>query len=100
MQGAYEMQYEERHTSENCTIKFIGDSYERVLQNGKKVKGFIKSENRDIILEDLETDLEMRFFKMHKNRDTIYFGTKKLNGEPNPQNDVIIYSGKLIRIKK
>lgn len=99
MQGAYEMQFEEKYTSQNCIIKFTDNSYERVLKNGKKANGFVRTENRDVILKDSKTGLEMSFFKMHKNRDTIYFKTKKENDEPAPKNDVIIYAGKLIRIK-
>jgi hypothetical protein len=98
--GKYEMQYENEYSSHNGSIEFKEGVYERKLLNGQKIKGSITFENRDIVLKDSNTGLEMRFFKIHRNRDTIYFKTNKIDERAVPKNDITIYSGKLIKLKQ
>lgn len=97
--GKYEIQYESEYFSQNGNIEFKENIYERKLLNGQKIKGSITFENRDIVLKDSNTGLEMRFFKIHKNRDTIYFKTSKIDEQAVPKTDITIYSGKLIKLK-
>ena len=97
--GKYKMEFEEKYNSHNCYVNFENDKYERKLIDGKIVKGKIDNLEKKIILTDENTFLQMEFFKRELSNDTVYFKTKNLKEEHVPKKGIVIYSGKLIRIK-
>lgn len=101
IKGKYEMQYEEKFKSQNCVINFEKKTYRRKLPDGKIVKGKIEYSDETIVLTDKETSLQMEFFKREMKNDTIYFKTKDLKEveSKNKKGGIVIYSGKLIRLK-
>jgi len=101
LKGRYIMEYEENFNSENCIIKFNDHIYERHLVNGKIVKGKIEYSEQKVFLNDKKTSLQMEFYKDEMRNDTIYFKTKDLKKVEtnNKKGAIVIYSGKLIRMK-
>ena len=93
------MEYEQEYKEQNCIINFKGTTYERQLTSGKVMKGKILYGNLDITLFDKTTNLQMDFLKQDIQKDTIYFGTRNVNDKPEEEGEMIIYSGKLIRMK-
>lgn len=98
--GKFKIEYEDRFKSQNGIVIFKGSIYERHLKNGKVVKGKIKYKKFSIELEDVGTNLEMDFYKGDIDKDTIFFSTRDLNNKAVTNNDIVINSGKLIRLKK
>ena len=99
MSGKYKMEYEEKFSTQNCVITIKDSTYERKLLNGKTVKGKIIYKKFSVELKDADTNLQMDFYKGDISRDTIFFGTKDLNKTVD-NNDIVINSGKLIKLKK
>ncbi|WGK95143.1 MULTISPECIES: hypothetical protein [Flavobacterium] len=100
IKGRYEMQFEEEFNSQNCIVNFDGNIYKRKLSDGKTVKGKIEYSNQRILLKDTNTSLQMEFYKDEMPNDTIYFKTKDLkNKNKGKEGEIVIYSGKLIRVK-
>lgn len=97
LEGKYKMVFEQEYSSQNCTINFNDNTYKRKLFDGKTLKGDIQYTNRDVILKDHSTGLQMKFFKSDMANDTISFGTSHINDRDS--GDIIIYSGQLIRLK-
>lgn len=92
------MQFEEKYSSQNCTITFNDSIYERLFVNGESVRGKIIYKKFNVSLMDEKTNLQMNFLKKEIQRDTIFFGTIDLNSNLS-NNGLIVNSGKLIRIK-
>ncbi len=99
LNGKYRMNFEEDYASQNSIIEFKNNYYKRKLPNGKIVKGIIIYQDFVIQLKDDKSNLRMDFSKSDIQKDTIFFGTKNLNEKTSNNMDMIIYSGKLIRIK-
>ena len=103
LKGKYKMEYEEEFSKENCTIDIKNDSYKKVLQNGNTRKGKVLEERDEFekrfVLKDFESNLEVEILNdVEKFSDTIYFRTRKVD-EKLDENLMIIYSGKLIKIR-
>jgi hypothetical protein len=100
IKGRYEMQFEEEFNSQNCIVNFDGNIYKRKLSDGKTVKGKIEYSSQRILLKDKNTSLQMEFYKDEMPNDTIYFRTKDLKKKNKDKDgEIVIYSGKLIRVK-
>jgi hypothetical protein len=99
LKGKYKMEYEPEYNEQNCIILFKDNAYERRLTNGKTIKGTILYKDFEVALFDKTTNLQMDFLKQSIKKDTIYFGTRNVNHEPEKRGKIIIYSGRLIRIK-
>jgi uncharacterized protein YdeI (BOF family) len=103
LEGKYKMEYETEFAANNCTIEINGVGYKKKLKNGKNVKGKIEVQKQKFtnlyILKDSNSDLEVDIVgKIYRVSDTIYFRTKNSSQKDN-ENDLTIYSGKLIKIK-
>ena len=103
LEGKYKMEYETEFAVNNCTIEIHGLDYKKKLENGRKVKGKIEVQKKKFsnlyILKDHDSDLEVDIVgKTYRVSDTIFFRTKN-SSQKDDENDMVIYSGKLIRIK-
>lgn len=99
LNGKYKMEFEEDYVAQNCMIVFKNNTYKRKLLNGKTIKGTIMYHNSTIQLKDNNSNLSMELFKNEIQKDTIFFGTKLLNKKSSDDFDMMIYSGKLIKVK-
>jgi len=99
LNGKYRMEYEEDYTSQNCTIEFKNNFYKRKLSNGKIVKGAVVYQDFIVQLKDNTSNLQMDFLKQDIQKDTIFFRTKNVNEKSTNEMDMIIYSGRLIKVK-
>jgi len=98
IKGKYKMEYEQKYSSQNCTIIFDEDQYLKKLPNGKSIKGNIEYRKFNVILKDENSNLQMGFAKNEIKKDTIYFGTKDLS-EKSAGMKITINEGKLIKLK-
>lgn len=99
LSGNYSMYYEEKYHDQNCEITFKGNSYERILPNGKKIKGLVEYKDFTIILKEKNTSLEMVVFKRTMSEDTIKFMTRNISKEYKPDGDIVFPKGMLVKIK-
>lgn len=102
LEGKYRMEYETRHSLENCIIKIKGKVYEKKLVNGAKRKGTVVEVKQKFgklfILKDKGSELEVEMNgETYKPSDTIYFRTRKINEKDDDA--LTIYGAKLIKIK-
>lgn len=103
LEGKYKMEYETEFASENCTIKIKGNKFEKKLNTGEKRKGIIEVQKlkfgKLFLLKELNSNLEVNVDgETYHPSDTIYFRTKRID-EKDDDSALIIYSGKLIKIK-
>lgn len=99
LNGKYKMEFEQKYNDQDCIIIFKNNTYKRQLPSGKIVKGNILYDDFIITLIDNNTNLQMDFLKRDIQKDTIHFGTKNVNDEPEKEGKIIIYTAKLIRMK-
>ena len=97
LNGKYIMQYEKEYNSQDCVVNFHDSIYTRILSSGKHVKGHIIYKKFSVSLNDDKSTLQMDFAKTKIQRDTIFFGTKNTNDKPS--NDLLLISGRLIKVK-
>ncbi len=99
LEGKYKIEYEQKYKAQNGIVIFKDNTYERKLVNRKIIKGKIIYKQYSIELKDIGNNLQIDFFKGDISKDTIYFSTKELNKTVD-NNDIIINSGKLIKLKR
>lgn len=99
LEGKYKIEYDKKYKEQNGIVTFKDSIYERILVNGKVIKGKIEYKVYSIELKDIGTNLQIDFYKGDISKDTIFFGTKDLN-KIIDNNDIVINSGKLIKLKR
>lgn len=99
--GKYKMEYEEDYISNNGIITFDGTTFNRQPIKGKTAKGTIdyQTHKNFIYLNEDKSNLQVSFAKREIKNDTIYFRTINLNNKDVNNDPLIIYAGKLIKIK-
>jgi len=98
LDGNYKLEFEEKYNLNDGIVSIQGDAYERNIKNGKILKGDIIHKNKQVILTDKKSNLKIELFTDEIQNDTIHFRTSKTDNLP-IQGDIIIYSGKMIKIK-
>lgn len=104
LEGTYRMEYETEYASENCIIQIKKQHYKKTLITGVKRKGNIEEVKLKfgslLILKDNDSELEVELYgQTYKPSDTIYFRTKKVNEKENNESAIVIYHGRLIKVK-
>ncbi|MFN4026240.1 MAG: hypothetical protein ACK4IZ_02205 [Flavobacterium sp.] len=99
LKGKYRMEYEKNMSKNNCIIVFDESSYEKQLPNGKIIKGNIEYQNNFIKLSDEKSSLQMSLPKREVKNDTIYFRTLDSLEVIKQKKPLMIFTGKLIKIK-
>ena len=98
LSGKYKMIFEDEYRVENGIINFKRDSYSRKPDNGKNVKGIIDYQKYFTYLKDNKTDIQILVPTRDIGKDTIPFSTERIDAI-HPEGDIIIFTGKMIRIK-
>lgn len=99
MKGKYKMEYDYSYGSQNGIINFDNDTYKRKQEDGKKVKGNVDYQKYFILLNDKDSNLQVKFPKREIGNDTIFFRTIDLSNKSDNNEQLTVYGGRLIKIK-
>ena len=98
MKGEYKIEYDYSYGSKNGIVNFDNDTYTRKQIDGKKVKGSVDYQKYFIMLNDKNSNLQVKFPKREIGKDTIFFRTIDLNDKSVNNDPLTVYGGKLIKV--